>query len=70
MVGPELMHITEVANVTERLQAELLTAKASDDSDIIHASLIEAVEGLLRCTRAIAFELLKVEVEGLDNPSF
>ena len=70
MVDPEPMHITDVANITERLQAELETAKRSNDPEVVHASIIEAVEGLLRCTRAIAFELLKVEVEGLDKPSF
>ena len=64
------MHITEVANVTERLHAELLTAKAANDPHIVHASIIEAVEGLLLCTRALAFELLKVEIEGLEHPSF
>lgn len=70
MVDPDIIHITDVANVTERLHAELQTAKGSNDPEIVHAGIIEAVEGLLRCTRAIAFELLKVEVEGLDNPSF
>ena len=64
------IHITDVANVTERLHAELMTAKASEDPQIVHASIIDAVEGLLRCTRAIASELLKVEVEGLDHPTF
>ena len=62
--------ITEVAGVTERLHAELMTAKASEDAHIIHASIIEAVEGLLVCTRAIAAELLKVEVEGIGAASF
>ena len=70
MIDPKPMHITDVATITEQLQAELSTARASDDPEIVHASIISAVEGLLRCTRAIAFELLKVEVEGLDRPSF
>ena len=70
MDDTKTMHITDVANVTERLHAELLTAKGSEDPQVVHASIIQAVEGLLLCTRAIAFELLKVEVEGLDHPSF
>ena len=64
------MTITEVANVTERLHTELMTAKASEDPSVIHASIITAVEGLLVCTRAIAAELLKIEVQGMDAASF
>lgn len=70
MTDTKPMHLTEVVTVTEQLQAELSTAKASNDPEVVHASIIAAVEGLLHCTRAIAFELLKVEVEGLDRPSF
>ena len=69
MIESPSMRISDVANVTERLHAELQTAKSSNDPDIFHAGIIAAVEGLLLCTRAVAFELLKVEIEGLDKPS-
>lgn len=59
--------ITDVISTTRVLQAELMTAKGSNDPLIIHASLIAAVDGLLACVRSIASELVKVELEGIDN---
>ena len=67
MAADDRVGIADVVNRTEQLYAALMTAKASDDPQVIHASIIEAVEGLLTCVRSIASELIKVEIEGIDE---
>ena len=67
MVEPARMEIGDVINVTERLHADLLTAQAAKDPEVVHASIIAAVEGLLGCVRTLASELVKVEIEGIET---
>jgi hypothetical protein len=59
--------IGDVMNVAERLKADLATARAADDPGIVHASIIDAVEGLLDCVRTLAREIVKVEIEGVET---
>lgn len=63
----EAMRIEDVINATERLHADLLTARAADDPEIVHNSIIAAVEGLLGCVRTLAREIVKVEIEGVET---
>lgn len=67
MAEARSMNIGDVLNVTERLQADLSTAKTADDSAVVHASIIAAVEGLLDCVRTLASEIVKVELEGVET---
>lgn len=41
------MTIGDVINVTEELHADLLTVTAAEDPEVVHTSIIAAVEGLL-----------------------
>ncbi len=59
--------MSDLMTMTQTLHADLLTAKASNESEVVHASLIAAVEGLLSCVRALASELVKIELEGVDS---
>ncbi len=67
MAGAETMKIEDVINVTEQLHAGLLTATAAKDPQIVHASIITAIEGLLGCVRTLAREIVKVEIEGVET---
>ena len=64
---PSTIGMSDLMTLTQTLHADLLTAKASNDPAIVHASLIAAVEGLLTCVRALASELVKIEIEGVDD---
>ena len=61
------MKIEDVINVTQQLHADLLTATAANDPQIVHASIIAAVEGLLGCVKTLASEIVKVELEGIET---
>lgn len=67
MPEAKTMTIGDVINVTEQLHADLLTATAAQDPEIVHTSIIAAVEGLLGCVRTLAREIIKVEIEGVET---
>ncbi len=67
MATTKTMMIGDVINVTEQLHADLLTAQAAKDPDIVRSSIIAAVEGLLGCVRTLASEIVKVELEGVET---
>ncbi len=67
MVETTTMQISDVINVTSQLHADLLTAQAAKEPEIVHTSIIAAVEGLLGCVRTLASAIVKIEVEGVET---